>query len=317
MLAHGWAVNHESWLPVVEKLAGEPVRIVLWDQRGHGRLTIGLRRTEIASVSVEHTGRDLDVVLRSVVPPSSPVLLAGHSMGGMTVMALAEQRPDLFGSRVRAALLVATASSHVALGERTGEAAVMRLAAKGLPLPPGRQRPDPRPRARSLRRRRRPGGRRGRVRAGRRDQADDLRCLLRCAARRRPARRLPRARTCPGLHRGRPPGLAHAGDASARAACRPAARDLRRHRPQRPHAAVGGHRRPRRRGARSARRDARRHLDRLSGPTPQHTEQAPTVTATAAVVARCSVCCRDEGWVRGRRSEARRRRPARPRSPGR
>ena len=137
VLAHGWAVNHESWLPVVEKLAGEPVRIVLWDQRGHGRSTIGLRRTEIASVSVEHTGRDLDVVLRSVVPPSSPVLLAGHSMGGMTVMALAEQRPDLFGSRVRAALLVATASSHVALGERTGEAAVMRLAAKGLPLPPG------------------------------------------------------------------------------------------------------------------------------------------------------------------------------------
>jgi pimeloyl-ACP methyl ester carboxylesterase len=137
VLAHGWAVNHESWLPVVDALADDPVRVVLWDQRGHGHSTIGLRRAEISSVSVEHTARDLDVVLRSVVPPSSPVVLAGHSMGGMTVMALAEQRPDLFGSRVRAALLVATASSGVALGERTGEAAVMRLAARGLPLPPG------------------------------------------------------------------------------------------------------------------------------------------------------------------------------------
>jgi pimeloyl-ACP methyl ester carboxylesterase len=137
VLAHGWAVNHESWLPVLEALDDEPVRVVLWDQRGHGRSTIGLRRAELASMSVEHTGRDLDVVLRTVVPPSSPVLLAGHSIGGMTVMALAAQRPELFGSRVRAALLVATASSHVSLGERTGEAAVMRLAARGLPLPPG------------------------------------------------------------------------------------------------------------------------------------------------------------------------------------
>ena len=137
VLTHGWAVNHESWLPVVDDLADEPVRVVLWDQRGHGRSTIGLRRAEIASMSVGHTGRDLDVVLRAVVPPASPVVLAGHSMGGMTVMALAEQRPELFGSRVRAALLVATASSGVALGERTGEAAVMRLAARGLPLPPG------------------------------------------------------------------------------------------------------------------------------------------------------------------------------------
>ncbi|WP_323096340.1 alpha/beta hydrolase [Intrasporangium sp. YIM S08009] len=137
VLAHGWAVNHESWLPVVEELADEPVRVVLWDQRGHGRSTIGLRRAEMGSLSVEHTGRDLDTVLRTVVPAASPVVLAGHSMGGMTVMALAEQRPDLFGTRVRAALLVATASSGVALGERTGEAAVMRMAARGLPLPPG------------------------------------------------------------------------------------------------------------------------------------------------------------------------------------
>jgi pimeloyl-ACP methyl ester carboxylesterase len=114
VLAHGWAVNHESWLPVLEALDDEPVRVVLWDQRGHGRSTIGLRRAELASMSVEHTGRDLDVVLRTVVPPSSPVLLAGHSMGGMTVMALADQHPELFGDRVVAVALIATSPGKLA-----------------------------------------------------------------------------------------------------------------------------------------------------------------------------------------------------------
>ena len=33
--------------------------------------------------------------------PAGPVVLVGHSMGGMTIMALADQHPELFGDRVR------------------------------------------------------------------------------------------------------------------------------------------------------------------------------------------------------------------------
>lgn len=55
---------------------------------------------------------DLAFVLDEVVG-DGPVVYAGHSMGGMTLMALAEQRPELFGSRIAAAALVATSAGQL------------------------------------------------------------------------------------------------------------------------------------------------------------------------------------------------------------
>ena len=46
------------------------------------------------------------------VVPSGPIVYAGHSMGGMTLMALADQRPELFGSRIAAAALISTSSGQ-------------------------------------------------------------------------------------------------------------------------------------------------------------------------------------------------------------
>lgn len=137
VLAHGWTLTHESWAPVVEALADSGLRVVLWDQRGHGRSAIGLRRKQIDGLTVDHLGRDLRSVVRSVVPRESPVVLAGHSLGGLTVMSYAAQFPDEVAARVRGVLLVATASQGIELGSRLGEARFMRLLAKGLPLPPG------------------------------------------------------------------------------------------------------------------------------------------------------------------------------------
>src|SRR5215213_9029905 len=42
--------------------------------------------------------------------PSGPVLLAGHSLGGMSVLALARRRPELFGTRVVGVFLLATSA---------------------------------------------------------------------------------------------------------------------------------------------------------------------------------------------------------------
>jgi pimeloyl-ACP methyl ester carboxylesterase len=42
------------------------------------------------------------------------VVLAGHSMGGMSVMALARQRPELFGTRVVGVFLLATSAGRLA-----------------------------------------------------------------------------------------------------------------------------------------------------------------------------------------------------------
>ncbi len=49
----------------------------------------------------------------ATVPGDMPVVLVGHSMGGMTVMALADQHPELFGGKVIGAVLISTAASTV------------------------------------------------------------------------------------------------------------------------------------------------------------------------------------------------------------
>jgi pimeloyl-ACP methyl ester carboxylesterase len=84
------------------------VRSVLYDQRGHGRSAWGPAR----AATIEQLARDLAVVLEESVP-AGPVVLLGHSMGGMTVMALAGQRPELFGDRVVGAFLLATSAGQV------------------------------------------------------------------------------------------------------------------------------------------------------------------------------------------------------------
>jgi pimeloyl-ACP methyl ester carboxylesterase len=98
-------------------------RIVLYDQRGHGRSGWG----DVKRATIDQCGRDLASVLEARVP-TGPVVLLGHSLGGMTVMALADQRPELFGSRIVGVCLLATSAGQVvesALG-RIGSALVLR-----------------------------------------------------------------------------------------------------------------------------------------------------------------------------------------------
>lgn len=112
VLVHGFCLAMESWHFQREVLAARPgTRVVLYDQRGHGRS--GTPRQ--ASCTIDQLGRDLQEVLGTVVP-RGPVVLVGHSMGGMTVMALARQRPDLFAARVVGVGLLSTAADGLALG---------------------------------------------------------------------------------------------------------------------------------------------------------------------------------------------------------
>jgi pimeloyl-ACP methyl ester carboxylesterase len=111
VLVHGFALDRRSWHFQRRDLADlvDPrVRQVLYDQRGHGRSG----RPNERSCTIEQLGRDLDVVIRSVAP-SGPLVLVGHSMGGMTIMALAEQRPELFADRVRGVALIGTSAGEV------------------------------------------------------------------------------------------------------------------------------------------------------------------------------------------------------------
>ncbi|WP_436772402.1 alpha/beta fold hydrolase [Yinghuangia sp. YIM S09857] len=111
VLAHGWTLTHGSWTAAARALveeAGESVRVVTYDQRGHGRSSSGLARP----FSVDQLAEDLLDVLDATAP-SGPVVLGGHSMGGMTIMALAAAHPELFGERVAGALLVGTSGGDL------------------------------------------------------------------------------------------------------------------------------------------------------------------------------------------------------------
>ncbi|MQA93509.1 MAG: alpha/beta fold hydrolase [Streptosporangiales bacterium] len=114
VFCHGYALNLDSWHYQRRALREQGLRLVFWDQRDHGRSG----RTEDDTVDIDRLGADLVTVLDAVVP-KGPVVLVGHSMGGMTVMALAAARPDLFAGRgpsaprVVAVALVGTSSGRL------------------------------------------------------------------------------------------------------------------------------------------------------------------------------------------------------------
>lgn len=109
LFAHGWTLHQDSWHFQRRDLAGR-ARLVFYDQRDHGRSG----RTATKPVTMERLADDMAEVIDATVPAGGRVVLAGHSMGGMTIMALAERRPELFGDRVAGAALVGTSSGGLA-----------------------------------------------------------------------------------------------------------------------------------------------------------------------------------------------------------
>lgn len=108
VFCHGYALNQDVWHYQRRDLAGR-ARLVLWDQRGHGRS--GQSGTE--KVSIRQLGADLYAVLKATVPGGGQAVLVGHSMGGMAIMALAREHPELFGTTVAGVVLIATTAGGV------------------------------------------------------------------------------------------------------------------------------------------------------------------------------------------------------------
>lgn len=108
---HGFALSRRSWHFQRHDLASlrlPRVRQIYYDHRGHGQSAPSDARTS----TIEQLADDLHAVLRAVVP-EGPVVLAGHSMGGMVIMELAQQHPELFSERVLGVALIATAAGEV------------------------------------------------------------------------------------------------------------------------------------------------------------------------------------------------------------
>lgn len=108
VFSHGYALNLDCWYFQREVLRDNH-RLVLYDQRSHGRSA----RSDREHCTIEQLGRDLGSVLDALVP-DGPVILVGHSMGGMSILAFAEQHPELFGTRVVGVGLISTSAGGLA-----------------------------------------------------------------------------------------------------------------------------------------------------------------------------------------------------------
>ena len=115
VLAHGFAARAAMFDPQWAALRGR-ARLIRYDQRGHGDSGwAGVR-----SGTVHRLGRDLGEVVDQLAG-DGPVVVVGHSMGGMAVLARAGRRPELFGTRIAGVALLSTRAAPLpGTGSRSG-----------------------------------------------------------------------------------------------------------------------------------------------------------------------------------------------------
>ena len=106
VLVHGWTCSIPFWAPVIRALDGE-FQVVAYDLRGHG----ASEQPAAGGCSIEALAADLEAVLEHAVPPGQSAILAGHSMGGMAIMAAARGEP--VRSRARGVLLASTGAANL------------------------------------------------------------------------------------------------------------------------------------------------------------------------------------------------------------
>jgi len=110
LLAHGFSLDMSVWCDVWPELARTD-RVVTLDFRSHG----ASERAALGDLSLRAMGRDVAAVLDAVAP-DRPAVVVGHSMGAIAILALAEQRPELFGPRISGVALIGAASSDLLKG---------------------------------------------------------------------------------------------------------------------------------------------------------------------------------------------------------
>ena len=103
VLAHCWGGHVDNWSLVAGPLLARGHRVVRWHQRGHGPSTVGHE-----GFAVERFGADLAEVLEAL--DVRDAVVAGHSLGGMTLQAFAVGHPEVATRRTRGLVLVATSA---------------------------------------------------------------------------------------------------------------------------------------------------------------------------------------------------------------
>ena len=111
VFAHGYTLSMDSWhfqRRHLQDRFGPEIRLVFYDQRGHGLSGKSSR----ANSTIAQLAADLNSVV-SATAPTGPVVVIGHSMGGMAVMAYTARHQEAVRERVLGVGLVATAMAEL------------------------------------------------------------------------------------------------------------------------------------------------------------------------------------------------------------
>ncbi|MUG91502.1 alpha/beta fold hydrolase [Scytonema sp. UIC 10036] len=101
ILSHGWGPNSTVWYYAKRQLS-DRFRVIVWDLPGLGKSA----RPKNNDYSLEKYARDLEAVV--AIAGDKPVILLGHSMGGMINLTFCRLFPEHLGRKVAGLVLVDT-----------------------------------------------------------------------------------------------------------------------------------------------------------------------------------------------------------------
>lgn len=130
VFSHGLALSQQVWAPQCRHLIhtlGRSTQLVIYDQRGHGRSQEPVDTA--LGYSIATLGADLADVIAHTCPGDSPIMVVGHSLGGMAILALAHHHPQV-AAHLTSAALISTAAhrlSEAGIGRALNSPAVAVL----------------------------------------------------------------------------------------------------------------------------------------------------------------------------------------------
>lgn len=101
LFTHGAGMDSTIWF-LAKRDLGDRFRLVSWDLPGLGK-------SKAHKIDLESYAENLLVVIKSI---GGPVVLVGHSMGGMTIQTLARRHPELFGTTIVGTVLLNTTHTN-------------------------------------------------------------------------------------------------------------------------------------------------------------------------------------------------------------
>ncbi|MEL7530791.1 MAG: alpha/beta hydrolase [Bacteroidota bacterium] len=106
LLAHGYGFNSMEWNVIMPILVKKGYKVIAFDQRGHGQSSIG-----DDGISSKAMASDYVAIIKAYQLTSC--IIVGHSMGGFLTMRMLLDYPELQGSLIKGAVLMATFAGDV------------------------------------------------------------------------------------------------------------------------------------------------------------------------------------------------------------